>query len=531
MKIIHTFYLFIIFSSIAFSCKKANEPEPEPIPNVNVIVKSTNVKTLQVCDLIIREPFTDKYSGTFGNVSIDLVKTNDTTLSFVVPDITEGDVYLKFALSTQKFTVSKTAEIPITQLLTTINSNFDLQIKSIIPANATELAQLAAIKQYKQDVINLINSLPDNKKREVMLFYEANKAFFLSYVSNTFGNLDGTTKLGGQSTCPRTDFYSFYSCTANNLGLAAVDLLQVSKEFAKYAALTGVIAWVAPAAVGLYASTTVYATYLFMTNVLPAAKHFVNSSLPFLEANWIFSKALFLSVVAVYQDQTFTDLNLLPKFRSLSSTDGLINPACDFFIKSYNSVSQTWNRLPSIFGSLPIFKTKDTAASLITSDISIVNISNPNVQLLSRNNQSVQFKTISGKEESFTYTLQVSKQGFTESTTVSGKVMPGIDSTNIYKAACVGGWTVKGYDPNNPTSTYIFQLAADGTGAYQLSGKQYPIKWSIQKSGNEYRMYETGFWHPAYDALKRDKLTYPITMFKTYALFDPNYVSQEYFKN
>jgi hypothetical protein len=315
------------------------------------------------------------------------------------------------------------------------------------------------------------------------------------------------------------------------LGLAAGELLQVSREFAKYAAITGLIAWAAPAAVGLYAPTTVYATYLFMTDVLPAAKHFVNSTQPFLEANWIFGQALFLSIVAVYNDQTLTDLKLLPKFRSLTSSDGLLTPACNFFIKSYANVSQSWNRLPSIFGSLPSYKNTDSVVTLATSDISISNISNPNVQLVSRSNQSVQFKTTSGKEESFTYTIQVNKQGFTETSTVSGKVLPGIDSTNIYKAACVGGWTVKHYDPINPSTTYPLQLLSDGKGVYTVSGKLYYISWSIRRSGNEYRMYESGFWHPAYDALNRDKLTYPITKFKTYASWDAKFVNQEYIKN
>jgi hypothetical protein len=169
--------------------------------------------------------------------------------------------------------------------------------------------------------------------------------------------------------------------------------------------------------------------------------------------------------------------------------------------------------------------------TLATSDISISNISNPNVQLVSRSNQSVQFKTTSGKEESFTYTIQVNKQGFTETSTVSGKVLPGIDSTNIYKAACVGGWTVKHYDPINPSTTYPLQLLSDGKGVYTVSGKLYYISWSIRRSGNEYRMYESGFWHPAYDALNRDKLTYPITKFKTYASWDAKFVNQEYIKN
>jgi hypothetical protein len=107
------------------------------------------------------------------------------------------------------------------------------------------------------------------------------------------------------------------------------------------------------------------------------------------------------------------------------------------------------------------------------------------------------------------------------------------DSTAIYAAASVGMWTVKGYDPKNPTTTYTLELFANGRGTYRVPNNPtaYNVSWYIQKNSDGYRLYESGFWHPAYNGLSRDKLKYPITRFRTFANFDPKFVSQEYIKN
>lgn len=76
-------------------------------------------------------------------------------------------------------------------------------------------------------------------------------------------------------------------------------------------------------------------------------------------------------------------------------------------------------------------------------------------------------------------------------------------------------------------------MFANGSGEYHVPGisAAYTTNWYVQRSGDGYRLFEYGFWHPAYNGLGRDRLTYPLTVFKTYANFDPNFVSQEYIKN
>lgn len=62
-----------------------------------------------------------------------------------------------------------------------------------------------------------------------------------------------------------------------------------------------------------------------------------------------------------------------------------------------------------------------------------------------------------------------------------------------------------------------YQRTAVGTGRYFVNETSYGVYWSLQKADNRYYLYEWGFWHPAYDGLSRDALTYPISSFTTHS--------------
>src|SRR5690606_17642357 len=227
---------------------------------------------------ISHKSLADKYNATFGSIAIELLKTSDSTLTFYVPDIAEDEASLKFDLATIKFNVTKTTEVNASQLITNLTQNFDEQVSSLNPSTPDEIAEVNGLNQYKQEVISLFNSLTDDEKRQTVLFYEANKDIFKSFANSTFTNLDASTTMRMQSECPRTDFKSFYGCTAENLGDAAIGLKNASKEFLKMLALAGISAYLAPASFGLSAFGTTLALgsagYLLITEVRPAAIHF-----------------------------------------------------------------------------------------------------------------------------------------------------------------------------------------------------------------------------------------------------------------
>ena len=516
------------------------EDEQDPFPTIDVSAEKTKVKTYEIINLIVDANLNEKYDAKFGSAKIELLKTSDSTLTFYVPNIAEGEALLKFDLANIKFNVTKTVEVNATQLIKNFTQNFDSQVNSLNPSTPEEIAEIKSLNQYKQEVISLFNSLSENDKRQAVLFYEANKGIFQSFANSTFTNLDASTTMRLQSECATKDFFTFYGCTAENLGNAAIGLKDSSKEFLKMIGLAGVMAGVAantsvlgPVAWGITAVGVSLplgsAGYLAITEIMPAATHFKKSLFPFLKANWIFSEALFLSISKVFSDQVSTTLNLKPRFRSLTSNDANVNSGSGKFISAMISLSGYWNKLTALFGKFPTYNNTEKPTTLESNEISISNISNSKVQYLGNVGQSVKFKTLSGKEENFSYNIKISKEGFIEEKTQTGKVLA-IDSLAIYEAAMVGWWTVKAYDPQNPTTTYTLELFANGTGTYHVPGnpKQYPISWNLLRTVDGYRFYESGFWNGS-NTLPRDYLTYPPTIFRTY--LNPPLVTKEYIKN
>ena len=229
-----------------------------------------------------------------------------------------------------------------------------------------------------------------------------------------------------QSVCPKTNFKEYYTCTGKNLGDAAKALKQSSKDFLFMLGAAGVAAYLAPASFGLSAFGTVLgggtAAYLFMTETYPAFLKFKNALFPYLEARWIFSKALFEVVVADFNSEVSTNLNLAPKFRTLTSADGAVGTGVNFFINSMKTLEEYWNKLTAVFGKYPLYKNNETATTLATADITISSVSNSNVKYVGHTNQSVTFKSTSGKNEAFKYKVTVTKEGFTEEKTLSAQV-------------------------------------------------------------------------------------------------------------
>jgi hypothetical protein len=515
--------LAILCMSTINSCKK--DKIEDPIPNTDVTAQKTNVKTFEIINLITRENLANKYKATFGSAEIELLKTSDTTLTFYIPDIKAGEVILKFDLATIKFNVTETVEINATQLITNFTQKFDEQVSSLNPSTPDEIAEVNNLNQYKQEVFSLFNSLSDDEKRQAALFYEANKEIFQSFANSTFVNLDASTTMRLQSDCPRTDFKSFYGCSAENLGNAAIGLKNASKEFLKMLALAGVSAYLAPASFGLSAFGTTLALgsagYLLITEVKPAALHFKHSLFPFLNANWIFSKALFQATTEVFQDQISTSLNLDPKYRSLTSSDGNVNSGSGYFINAMTSLSEYWNKLTTIFGNFPTYKNNEESTTLATNDVSISNISNSNVQYQGNIGQLVKFKSLSGNEENFNYKITVSKEGFVEEKTLTGRVLAFTDSTAIYTASAIGSYTVIGPPAvgNGPNSRLYCELQAGGNAIYTIyddpswpDGYSWNIGWYVKKVNNQYYIL-TGWTNPGYLQSEAQPLNYPLTNF------------------
>lgn len=485
------------------SCQ--NESEDYPLPAKDVIPEKRDVSTYEIVNLIAREELASKYHGSFGTATVELVKTSDSTLTFYVPDVPEGEAQLKFDLATINFNVTQTPYAEANEVISGLTSRFNARVDLLNPSTPEEVDEVKALIQYKGEVISLFNSLTADQKRQAILFYEANKHVFAAFANDTFTHLDGATSMRLQSECPRTDFKSFYGCTAENLGEAALQLKDASREFLEILALAGLSAYLAPASFGLSAAATTLALgtagYLLITEVRPAALHFRYSLSPFLKANWIFSKALFQATTEVFQEQLSTSLNLLPKFRSLTSNDTDVSPESTRFIKAISALKDYWNRLAAVFGALPVYQNTEEPATLATGEITVSEISNPNVEYLGNNGQSVAFRSLSGNEEEFNFKVTVHKEGFVEEKSLKGRVLASDPCDDNGTTAPVITDVTITCDASNQLAILI-SFTANGPGALigsdygscEAEGLCYPTRLYFNTPGSpEYSIAANGY--------------------------------------
>ncbi len=516
--------IFALVSLVAInSCKKDTVQSSSPTSNNGVIAEKTAVKTYEIINLVSHRDLSDKYAGTFGNTKIELLKTSDSTLTFFVPDVASGEQFLDFELSKIKFDVTKSPEIDADQMVVTLFEKFDAEVAALNPTTSEETDEVNEIKAYKQEVLSLFNSLSAEEKRQTALFYEANKAVFKSFSNNVSTNINASTVFNRQSDCPRTDFKEFYGCTATNLGNSAIDLKNSSREFITMLTLAGLSAYLAPASFGLSAFGTTLALgtagYLLITEVKPAFHVFKRALFPFIKANWIFTKALFEVATETFSDQISTSLNLKPSFRSITSFDGDVNPGSGYFISAMVSLNEYWNKLSVIFGNFPAYSSSEEPTTLETNDIKISNISNSKVQYLGNTGQSLKFKSLTGNEESFSYTVSVTKQGFVEEKRLNGTVIAAKDSTEIYRTSALGNYTVNGFVGNGPNSRLYCELKTENSAIYTIyddpswpDGQTFSSNWMVRRINNEY-FITTSFTNPGHLIDEARKLDYEVSSF------------------
>ncbi len=465
-----TILLFIIF--VGCNIDGNVIPNDELQPNVYIAAESTAVQTFELVLLKASiEELNETYQCTFGTTDIILTKVSDSTLVFVVPDIENGDYQLKTDLGNIVFTVSKTVVPNVEASISAVFKGFDDDINALENSKETADAKL-----FKTEVDKLYNSLTSEQKVEVAMYYEANKEIFKAFKENLANTYDAPTtyKRSSQSTCPKTDYVSFYSCTAQNLTNSISELGGSLKNIAEpiaYAAAIGKLAYsswaLGPAVWGLTAvgaSLTIgTAMYILITEVKPAFIEFVNNLVPFLKANWIFPKAVFAYITDDFDSGKETDLELDIKFRSIAKTDSDISAETSNFISAFGGITKAWDSFAKVLGDIPSFTTSEEPTELKTEEIVISNISNSNVELESQNGQKVKFKSLSGNQETFSFDITVKKEGFTRTTTINATIT-GVDPCLLNNAPIITSFR-RACDTNEPNlAIYKLNFKADGVG-------------------------------------------------------------------
>lgn len=474
--------LLILMSIIVFGCSKDDNSPTEPIEQ-NLTVESNNVQTFEVISVAVNnlELTNNTYQATFGNSEIALVKFDDNSLIFSVPEVEQGTYILSLSIGTIEFNVTETQVSNTDEIIQNVFDDFSTDIANLDDSDPFIANEITEAESYKTEVLALYNSLSDEQKRQTAMFYEANKEVFENFKNDIAYNLNDSTTLSRipQSEC--FENYSlrkeFYSCTAENLGNSAITLKNSSKEFLAILTLAGVSAYLAPASFGLSAVGTFLglgtAAYIYMTEVRPSFIQFKSSLKAFIFSNWILTQATFEVIVDEFSSESETSLNVTPNFRSMNSNDSGISSETGIFITSLNSLNVYWNQLIALFGS-PI-NYQDTSENIDfddnTDQIAITNISNSNVELESLNGQNVTFKSLSGNDESFSFDVEITKEGFTETTTINANInIPVFDFT--------GSWQLSYYAADvNLGVDYLHQqerFTCDASGYASTSEIRYP---------------------------------------------------------
>ncbi|KAA5546428.1 lipocalin-like domain-containing protein [Adhaeribacter rhizoryzae] len=420
------------------------ENKPSTPPDPNFTAESTHIQTFEVVTLKAKKPVGTHTKGTLGNISVDLIKTSDSTLTFIVPDIANGEHLLKFDAAALNFTVTQTLPVDADKLFNNLFGNFNSRVAALTTTSEAQQEEVKQMNQFRENLAKGLNALSAEQKQQTMLFFEANKEAFNSFSTYVTINLNAATTLrlmnvNKQTDCPQTDYKSFYECTSANLANSYAQFKGSTKKMLEMLSMASVMGGVAlklsalgPVALGITAVgmslPLTMALYLGVTEVWPAWLKLRDDTKAFLKAPWIFRQELFEKMNISFQTDKDEDLNLDAGFRTLSAADNqntetnYIPRSSISFLNIFARVNTYWDKLNALFGELPTFQPGERLISLATENIQITAISNSQVQLVSKAGESARFKSLSGKDESFDFKIKVTKEGFTQEKVVNAQV-------------------------------------------------------------------------------------------------------------
>ena len=481
-------------------------------------------------------------------VDVELA-TDGNNAAFVLPNFANGTYNLTFSLGDNRYNVPvkvtaltsiSSADTYFSEMQSNLNDNISdlsshiLELQTI-EGNTAEVQALQNDLVFYQDQLNSYTSQYNSlTSEEKIIFAEtiaANKATLDEYNTLTADFNQSAASLRTTQTVQ-----DYETQVEISMGKFVASVIYTGGHI-PFILAGGEVAAASAGNPGVLLALGVVVTS-FMVNVVNTATMAQTLTIKSLKPY----EFIMESGQKVFQTGVETVEDAQAKYRSLINSDGG-NATISTIVDTYNSLKDKYNNfrnnLPSIFRpSFVIASLKNTfnstTRSIYNQYVNITDVSNPNVilQQLNQPDGSVMIKatTTATTDQTFTYKVNYTNSNFTNSLnkTVNAKVLAITDSTAIYRAACVGWWSV-----NHPTESYTLELFSNGQGTYHISGNPttYPTTWRIEKSGNEYRFFESGFWHPAYDNVPRTKLKYPLTSFFTYDLPHPTVPVTVYTKN
>ncbi len=542
------------------SCSVTEEDQDEGV-SVRISTDKSQYTSYELVKISTDEnisSFGQTLSGSINQLNVTL-ETEENSASFILPSLADGTYDLKVKVNGKDFSIP----ISVSNLTNIqspdyyLNSITDFVSQSIANSNQI-LSELEEDQDGASDYSVLKKDISDQKKLmdgymaayqnlsnedklEFAKFFSANGAFLEEFrnqaneaysASRAIGNTSPIDDYEEQVYARQIRFVSNKQMTIAHITALLATRIFMNPAFSPWVNLGATLA--AGVIVGSFVIHAQATAAMGQQLIYQAVKPF---------------ELLTGTDPVIYNSGSGEDFSIQAKYRSLMESDlNDINSGdiIQSIVENYDNLKEKYNafreKLPSaIRPSYVITSLRNTFKSATrfvhSKYLSVTSVSNPevSVDLIGQPDGSAVLvaTTWASSDQDFTYEISYTNQGFANNMTtrVKARVLADIDSTEIYARACLGSWTVYHFDPNNPTTVYTVNFNSDGTGLYEVDGFFYPTRWYILRNEDGYRFYEYGFWHFAYDTLERDALDYPPTGFKTYANFDPNFVSQRYVKN
>lgn len=486
------------------------------------------------------------YSGSFGGQEIELIKSAENELIFVVPDVSQGPHSLEITIDNKNgilvFQVSNNQVQDIAETINTelivplneLNQNIDDLLLNY-PLSLEVRNSLISSNKMLDDFITKFSTLSEEERIEVAKFYNANPLFTNDYLNLSNRMINGNSD------------YDCFNVNSNRVILttltvltfvAALPHLSAVGPLGSITALTGFIA-------GVYAAQAIISTAqeLLINECFLPFEHALNDNLGNSNNFEVFNDE--------FQNFTITSTN-----RHIISND-VSNPntAVSFTLAKLNVVHEKWealkNGINSILSNISNwfnnwFSSSSSKYDLITYEFE--NIPNNSEEIIFDGDS--EFITIADFPSDVNVLVNVAsdnsinlKLTADESTlprTVTGKVkyndgdfnteneismlLQVTDSTEIYRQSAIGNYTVTNFQGNGPDTVLTCQLNDGGQVIYRIyddpawtDGTEFYATWSIVFSNSRYYYSEYGFYNGYPGISEPNPLIYPVNSF-TYHL-------------
>lgn len=437
-------YLLLLLIIFAFSCKEENEK-----PNVQskFILTLDNNKLLPYQIVHFKSdniPFEENEIA-IGSDTYYLYKTSDSTLSFILPELSIG-IYTISSPDYEDFEIEvKEHQNYDLSSLTSIFQSKEEELSSKINNPGYSNINIENKIKFSEDLANLLINLSNQNKELFLKYYHANINIFSDFIDDIINERDENYIFELENRiCEGENYKEFYNCThekfANIYNRLNAGLIKLNLNLNLQSILNPNNNWLEKPhnwnendskfnILGL-------SLYSLINRINTDISTFNRNTYSLSSRQIILSNKTFEGVKTKYTSNKYDDLDIFPYFATYNIDSNYYFENTLLLHKSKKDYEEIAGRLTNFTDSIPknVFHIDD---NFLVKDIEVKaeNISNPNVEWTGSNGKSIMFRNNTETEQSFTYDLVYKSQGQEVrkniNATITYHLNKGIDSVQI----------------------------------------------------------------------------------------------------